>query len=42
MINRELVKGRLVLITEYLGELKKLSRLSEEEFLEDKRSTAAA
>ena len=42
MINRELVKGRLVLIVEYLGELKKLSRLSEEEFLEDKRNTAAA
>jgi len=42
MINRDLVKERLVLIAEYLGEVKKLSRLSEKEFLQDKRNIAAA
>ncbi len=42
MINRELVRGHLVLIAEYLEGLKKLSQLSEEEFLDDERNPAAA
>lgn len=42
MINKELIRDRLILINDYLIQLEILSHLSKEEFLRDRRNPAAA
>ena len=42
MINKDLVRDRLLLINKYLSQLEMLSQFSKEEFLSDSRNPAAA
>ena len=42
MINKDLVRDRLLLINKYVAQLEKLSQFSKEEFLSDSRNPAAA